>query len=283
MIEALQYEFMRNALAAGLLASIACGAIGTLVVLNRKVFITAGIAHSAYGGVGLGYFLRINPVWTAVVFSVAAALGMGVIDRCTRQRSDTLIGVLWALGMAVGIILIDLTEGYKADLMSFLFGSILAVPTSDLVYMAALDVLILVVVTLFHKELLAISFDESFAVVQNVPVERLYYTMIVLIAVTVVMLMRVVGLIMVIALLTMPAAIGVMLAKDLRRAMALATGFGMGFTAIGLWLSYRFDLTSGATIILVATLGYLLSLLIQHLGRKFRWSAKRDNAMSSGM
>ena len=282
MIEALHYDFMRNALAAGLLASIACGVVGTLVVLNRKVFIAAGIAHAAYGGVGLGYFLRVNPVWTAVAFSVAAALGMGAVERATRQRSDTLIGVMWALGMAVGVILIDLTEGYKADLMSFLFGSILTVPAGDLALMAGLDVLILLGVTLFHKELLAVSFDESFAVVQNVPVERLYYGMVCMIAVTVVMLMRVVGLIMLIALLTMPAAIGVLFARDLRRVMAVAAGLGMVFTTAGLWLSYRFDLTSGAAIILVATAAYLGSLGIQRLGRASAWRARRDSATSSG-
>ena len=128
IIEALQFTFMRNALLAGILVSIACGIIGTFVVVKRIVFISGGIAHAAYGGIGLGYYLKVNPVLGAIVFSVASALGMGAVQRKTRQRADTIIGVMWAIGMATGIIFVDLSEGYKVDLMSYLFGSILAVP-----------------------------------------------------------------------------------------------------------------------------------------------------------
>ena len=281
MIEALEFEFMRNALIAGLLTSVACGIIGTFVVLNRKVFISAGIAHAAYGGVGLGYYLRVNPLWTAMVFSLLAALGMGVVERSTKERSDTLIGVMWALGMAIGIILIDLTKGYKADLMSFLFGSVLTVATSDLICMAILDLVIVILVAIFHKELLALSFDELFATVQNVPVERLYYALICMIAITVVMLMRIVGLIMVIALLTMPAAISSAYVHDMRKMMVVATALGMLFTTVGLWLSFTLDLTSGATIILVATGFYFLSMA--RLSRVWRimWKGRRSSAMPS--
>ena len=207
MIEALQFGFMRNALMAGVLVSVACGIIGTFVVIKRIVFVSGGIAHAAYGGIGLGYYLKLNPVLGAIVFSVAAALGMGVVHRRTRQRADTIIGVMWAIGMAIGIVFIDLTEGYKADLMSYLFGSILAVPSTDLMIMAALDLVIITLVALFDKELLAVSFDETFATVENVPVDAIYLILMCLIGLTVVMMMRVVGLIMVIALLTMPAAI----------------------------------------------------------------------------
>lgn len=260
MLEALQYEFMRNALLAGLLTSIACGVIGTFVVLNRIVFISGGIAHSAYGGVGLGYFFGFSPILGAVGFSLAAALGIGLIQRHTRQRADTLIGVLWAFGMATGIILIDLTPGYKADLLSYLFGSILAVPTGDLWLMLALDLVIVSLVALLYKELLALSFDETYATVANVPVGAISLVLTALIALTVVMLMRVVGLIMVIALLTIPAAIAGQFVRDMRAMMLLAGGLGMLFTTIGLWLSYRLNLTSGATIILVSTAAFLVSL-----------------------
>jgi len=267
MTEILELEFMRHALVAGLLASVACGVIGAYVVLNRVVFISAGIAHAAYGGIGLGYFLGFNPVVGALGFSLAAALGMGVVERRTRQRTDTLIGALWAIGMAVGIILVDLTQGYKADLMSYLFGSILAVPTRDLWLMAGLDVLLLLVVGLCYKELLALSFDEDFAKVRNVPVHGLYLLLLCLIALTVVMLMRVVGLILVIALLTLPAAISALFLHDLRKVMAGAIGLGACFATLGLLLSYWADLTSGATIILVAAAGYLVALA---------WKAARD-------
>jgi zinc transport system permease protein len=270
MIEALQFDFMRNALIAGVLVSIACGIIGTFVVINRIVFISGGIAHAAYGGIGLGYFFKFSPVLGAVIFSILAALGMGIAQRQTRQRADTIIGVMWAIGMAVGIILVDLTEGYKADLMSYLFGSILAVSSNDLSIMLGLDIIIIALAALFYKELLAISFDETFATVANVPVDAIYLTLMCMIALTVVMMMRVVGLIMVIALLTMPAAIGGQFVKDMRKMMVLASILGMFFTTVGLWLSYSLNLTSGATIILVAGAVYLLSVAVQPLLRRIQ-------------
>jgi zinc transport system permease protein len=270
MIEALQFDFMRYALLAGVLVSIACGIIGTLVVVNRIVFLSGGIAHAAYGGIGLGYFFQINPVVGAMLFSVIAALAMGGVQRRTRQRADTLIGVMWAIGMAIGIILVDLSGGYKADLMSYLFGSILTVSPQDLLIMAGLDLAIVLLVVLFYRELLAICFDETFATVINLPVTPFYLTLMAMIALTVVMMMRVVGLIMVIALLTMPAATSGQFVKGMAQMMGLATGLGMVFTTIGLWLSYRFNLTSGATIILVAGAVYLASITLQPLLSRWR-------------
>ena len=270
MSEALQFDFMRNALWAGLLVSIACGIIGTFVVINRLVFISGGIAHAAYGGIGLGYFFQFNPMLGAILFSLVSALAMGLVQRQTRQRADTIIGVMWAVGMATGIIFVDLTEGYKADLMSYLFGSILAVPKSDLVIMLLLDLIIVALVILFYKELLAISFDETFATVANVPVDAIYLTLMCLVALTVVMMMRVVGLILVIALLTMPAAIAGQWVKEMKQMMVLASILGMSFTTAGLWLSYWLNLTSGATIILVAGAIFLLSTTVQLLVKRTR-------------
>ncbi len=286
MSEALQFDFMRNALWAGLLVSIACGIIGTFVVINRLVFISGGIAHAAYGGIGLGYFFQFNPMLGAILFSLVSALAMGLVQRKTRQRADTIIGVMWAVGMAIGIIFVDLTEGYKADLMSYLFGSILAVPKSDLLIMLLLDLIIVVLVILFYKELLAISFDETFATVANVPVDAIYLTLMCLVALTVVMMMRVVGLILVIALLTMPAAIAGQWVKEMKQMMVLASILGMSFTTAGLWLSYWLNLTSGATIILVAGATYLLSITVQPLVRRIRpnyiiKSKRRKRAIAS--
>jgi zinc transport system permease protein len=265
LIEALQFDFMRNALIAGILVSIACGVIGTFVVINRIVFISGGIAHAAYGGIGLGYFFQFSPILGAMIFSVGSALGMGLVQRKTRQRADTIIGVMWAIGMAIGIILVDLSGGYKADLMSYLFGSILTVSTQDLIIMVILDLVIIAMAVLFYKELLAMSFDETFAVVMNVPVDAIYLALMCMIALTIVMMMRVVGLIMVIALLTIPAAISSQFSHAMRKMMILASGLGMAFTTIGLWLSYTLNFTSGATIILVAGAAYLLSLGLKPL------------------
>jgi len=264
MLEALQFDFMRNALLAGLLISIACGIVGTFVITKRIVFLSGSIAHAAYGGIGLGYFLGFNPVLGAFLFSLAAAVGMSSIQRKARERADTLIGALWAIGMAVGIILIDLSGGYKADLMSYLFGSILTVPQQDLWLLLGLDLGILIIVRLFYKELVAISFDETFSTVQNVPVDKIYTLLVIMTALTVVMMMRIVGLIMVIALLTMPAAISGQFVKSMKKMMVMASFLGALFTLIGLWLSYWLNLTSGACIILVAGVSYIASLAIKN-------------------
>ncbi|ACK67839.1 ABC-3 protein [Rippkaea orientalis PCC 8801] len=266
IFSSLQFEFMRNALLAGILVSIACGIVGTLVVINRIVFISGGIAHAAYGGIGLGYFYRFNPVLGAILFALIAALGMGWVARKTQQRADTIIGVMWAVGMAIGIIFVDLTPGYKADLMSYLFGSILTVSQENLLIMSALDVMIIISVFLFYKELLAISFDPIFAFTRNVPVDSLYLMLVTMIGLTVVMVMQVVGLIMVIALLTIPAAIAGQFWQDLKQIMIVAMILGGIFTTLGLGLSYAFNLTSGATVILISGAGYLLSLMIKKLG-----------------
>ena len=259
------YGFMRNALLAGVLVSIACGIIGTLVVLNRIVFISGGIAHAAYGGVGIAYFLGADPVLGAVGFSLLSSLAMGLVHRKEGQRADTIIGVMWAIGMAIGIIFLSLSPGYKADLMSFLFGSILAVSTMDLWLMAGIALLSLVFMLLFYRQLLALSFDQTFATVRNVPVGPLYLAMITLIGLTVVIAMRVVGLIMVIALLTIPPAIANLYLKDMRAIMALSAALSLLFCTIGLIISYVLNFPSGAVIILVAGLAYVLAALIRSL------------------
>ncbi len=266
MIEALHYEFMRNALLAGILVSVACGVIGVFVVVNRRVFVSGGIAHAAYGGVGLGYLLGFSPVVGALLFSLGAALAMGSVRRATGERGDTLIGVMWAMGMALGVVFVDLAAGYKADLMSYLFGSILTVPRGDLWIMAALDLVILASIGFLYKEFVAMAYDETFVAVRNVPVTALDLLLTCLTALTVVMSMRVVGLILVIALLTIPAAISIRFVRGMHRVMIVAVVLGTLFTCAGLWLSYVWNLTSGASIILVAGAAYIAALLIPRPG-----------------
>ena len=204
MWEALQFEFMRNALVAGVLVSICCGIIGTLVVVNRISFISGGIAHAAYGGIGLAFYTGISPTVGAAFFSVAVAMIMGVITLKNRQRADAVIGALWAIGMALGIILIDLTPGYNVDLMSYLFGSILTVPKSDVWLMFPFDFILIAVIVIFYKEFVAMSYDEEFAFVLGLPVKTLYFVMLGMMALSIVMIIKLVGLILVIALLTIP-------------------------------------------------------------------------------
>ncbi len=266
MIETLQFDFMRHALAAGLLASIICGIMGTLAVVNRIVFLSGGIAHAAYGGIGLAFFFGWPYLAGTLGFALAAAFLMAAVSLKSKHRADTIIGVIWAVGMAIGIILIDLTPGYNVDLMSYLFGSILTVPASDLYIMLAMGVAIALLVAFYYKDLLALSYDEEFARIRGVPVKALYFAMIGMLAVTIVLVIRVVGLILVIALLTIPPFIVEKYARSLIQMMVGSSLLGAVFTIAGLWLAYAYDLTSGAAIILVAGLGFLISLLIDKLG-----------------
>ncbi len=262
-MELLQYEFIRNAIMAGILASISCGIIGVYVVVKRIVFISGGIAHASFGGIGLGYYLGINPILGVLPFSIASALSMGWVSKRSRLPEDTAIGILWAMGMSIGIILVSLTPGYAPDLMTYLFGNILTVPFSDIVLMLVLDAIIILVVYSFYKEFLALCFDEEFATVRGVHAERLYLILLCLIALTIVVLIRVVGIILVIALLTIPAAMSRQFTSNLKKMMMLSILFGAVFSSGGIWLSYLFDVPSGATIVLVMSVVYLLYSLVK--------------------
>ena len=277
MLEALQFEFMRNALMAGLLAAVICGIMGTLVVVNRIVFLSGGIAHAAYGGIGLSFFFGWPYMAGTIGFSLFAAMLMASITLQSKHRADTIIGVVWALGMAFGIILMDLTPGYHVDLMSYLFGSILTVPDSDLWTMLVMAAVIAAFVVGYYNDLLALSYDEEFAQVRGVPVKGLYFTMIGMLAVTIVMVIQVVGLILIIALLTIPPFIAEKYATSLFQMMAGSSILGALFTMTGLWLAYRFDLTSGASIILVSGIAFLMILGIE----KLRLSARKANGRHS--
>ncbi len=268
MIEALQFDFMQNALVAGLLASIICGVIGTLVVVNRLVFLSGGIAHAAYGGIGLAFYFKWPYLPGTIGFSLAAAMLMAFVSHTVKHRADTIVGVIWAVGMAFGIILLDLTPGYNVDLMSYLFGSILTVPLSDLVGMSIVGVVITVLVFFYYPDLLAMSYDEEFAKIRGVRVKALYFGLIGMLAVTIVLVIQVVGLILVIALLTIPPFIAEKYAKSLAQMMMASTVLGSAFTLIGLWLSYQYNLTSGATIIMVSGFAFIVSLLIDRISFK---------------
>ncbi|TFG40660.1 MAG: metal ABC transporter permease [Syntrophobacterales bacterium] len=261
MIEALQLEFIRNALAAGILVSLVCGVIGSLVVVNRIVFLAGGIAHAAYGGIGLAFFMGWPYVAGTLGVSVVSAGIMAAVTLRARHRADAVVGVIWAVGMAIGVILLDLTPGYNADLMSYLFGSILAVPASDLWQMGAIAVGVVIAVSFYYNDFLAMSYDDEFARLRRVPVTFLYCLLLVMTALTVVMIIRVVGLILVIALLTIPPFIAEKFTGSLRAMMVVASLLSCFFTVSGLWLSYLLNLTSGATIILVAAVGFFAAAL----------------------
>lgn len=257
-----QHAFLQTALLAGLLASLGCGVIGTFVVVKRIAFMAGGIAHSVLGGMGAALYFGFDPLLGALAAAVLSALLIGLVRLAWNAQEDTLIGALWAIGMAIGILFIAKTPGYTTDLMSFLFGNILLVPRRELWFMAGLDLVLLVTVMLFYRQLLAVTFDEEFARLRGVPVAFFYLLLLCLVAVTVVLLIQVVGLILVIALLTLPAAIAGHYVHSLGGMMLIATLLGGVFTSAGLALSYGPDLPAGPTMILLAGSVYVVSAVL---------------------
>ena len=265
MLDALAYDFIQNALLAGLLVSMASGIIGSLIVVNRMVFLAGGIAHTAYGGIGVAVFLGVPIFLGASLFAIGAALIIALITLEHRERMDTFIGLMWAVGMAVGVVLIDLTPGYNADFMSYLFGSILAVSENDLWFMGGLLALIVFIMTFWYRDILAVSYDSEYASLRGINVRFFYTLILVLSALTVVVAIKVVGLILVIALLTIPVYIAEKLSTTLYMMMILSGLFSSLFTLLGLGFSYSFDIASGASIILISAFSLFIFLFFKKL------------------
>ncbi len=264
------YPFMRHALLAGVLASIACGVVGSYVAVRRITYIAGGIAHCVLGGIGGAYYLRkthglewLDPLYGAAAAALAAAMVIGLVSLRAKEREDTVISALWAIGMATGIIFISRTPGYNADLMSYLFGNILMVGTRDLWLIGGLDALVLAVGLLFYNQFLAICYDEEYARLRDIKVEFFYLLLLCITALTVVLLVTVVGIVLVVALLTLPIAVAGHFSRTLWQMMGLSVILSVIFTTTGLMLSYGPDLPSGATIIAVSGAAYVLVLLLK--------------------
>jgi len=254
MFDILSYTFMQRALLASTLIGAICAIIGVYVVLKSLAFIGSGIAHASFGGVALGYLLGWNLIFSAAVFSLLTALGIGAVSRRSQVREDTAIGIFFATSMALGIVLIGLLQGYNVDLFGFLFGSVLAVSQQDLWLSVGMGLLVLLTVGLFYKEFLFISFDAEMAQVVGLPAAALYYLLLALIALTVVISLKVVGIILVEALIVTPAAAAYQLTDDLGRMMGASVAIGILSAVVGLFLSYWLNIASGATIVLTAAL-----------------------------
>lgn len=276
MIEGIfQYTFLQHAVASAILASLICGVMGAIISEKKLVMMSGGVAHTAFGGIGLGHFLKIEPIIGALGFAVCAALGIAKIQRSTRTNADLLIGMFWSLGMAMGILFIALTPGYPPDMSSYLFGDILTVSRLDLGLMLALGIVILSVVWAYFPYVKAYLFDDEFTRVLGVNTRLLENLLYVLIALTVVIVIRVVGIILVIALLTIPPAIARQYSYSLKNIMLLSAIIGTIFCLSGLWLSYELQFSSGAAIILIASSGYLLaSSAKMHQRRRLAKAAK---------
>ena len=271
MIRALfEYQFLQNALLAGILASIVCGIIGVIVVEKKLVMMSGGIAHTAYGGVGLGYLLGIEPIIGAFLFSISAAIGIGFIKRKASVQSDVIIGLFWSLGMALGIVFIALMPGYPPDINSYLFGNILSVTKLDLYLMFTLTFLVVLIVIALFNDWKAYLFDEEFASIIGIKTVFLDYLLLILVAMTVVVLIRVAGIIMVLALLTAPAAIAGMFSEKLKNRMIYAIILGITFCIAGLWISYTLDIASGACIVILSVLFYFVIYATRAIQRRIK-------------
>jgi zinc transport system permease protein len=261
----ISYDFVIHALEAAFLASITCGFIGAYIVARRMVFISGGITHASFGGIGLGYFLGINPIFGAAIFSILSAFGIRLVSKQTDIREDSAIGILWSFGMAVGIIFIYLTPGYAPNLMSYLFGSILTVTTTDLTLMGILAAATVAIFLLFYRTILFISFDEEYARSHNAPVETFNYLMLTLVALVIVINIRVAGIILVISYLTIPQSTANLFVNDLKKIIILSMIISFAGSLTGLFLSYYWNIPSGATIIFVFVLIFIIARAIVYL------------------
>lgn len=264
-----EYAFIQNAIIGTLLASIACGLLGTIIVEKKLVMLSGGIAHTAFGGIGLGYFLNVEPIYTALGFSVFSALSIVCIQRRSGVMNDVLIGMFWPLGMALGIIFVSLTPGYPPDMTSYLFGDILTITKTDLLIMGGLDLILIITVTGMFKLLQAYLFDEEFSTALGLPVvlaETLTYIMI---AITVIVLIRVVGIILVLALLCVPPALARLFKPNLAVIMGLAIVLSAFLCLSGLSISYEYNIASGAAIVIFSVLIYAVFQLLRYLRSLF--------------
>lgn len=261
--------FLQNAIIAGILASVSCGITGTFVVVKRIGFISGGIAHTALGGLGVAFYFGINPMTGALISAILAAIIIGFVTIKVHEHTDTVISALWAVGMAIGLLFMSAAPGYNANLITYLFGNILMVSGSDLFILAALNIVIFIIVFLFYRQFVLISFDEVYSKLRGLKINLIYILLLCMIAMTVVLLIQVVGLILVIALLTLPAAIARIFFHNISKIMFSAIILGLLFTILGLVLSYySWNMPAGATIIIVAGTVYLVSVSIKNFTKK---------------
>ena len=260
--EIFDYQFLANATIACLLSGISCGIIGSYIVCRRLVFLSGGITHASFGGIGMAYYLGINPILGALAFAVLSAIGIEAATERIRIREDSAIGILWSFGMAIGVIFIYLTPGYAPNLMSYLFGNILTVTQIDLYALIGLDVILIGLFTFLYRPILYIAFDRDYAQSQHIPTRTVSYFMLVLTAIAIVLSIRVVGIVLLISLLTIPAVIANSITRSFRNILWIASAVAACGTFVGLYVSYKTDIPSGASTIFVLTLALIVVKLL---------------------
>lgn len=264
MIDLLQYNFFQNALWGSLLTAIACGIVGTYIVSRRLVFISGGITHASFGGLGLGFYLGMNPILMAMLFSVLSAFGVEWVSRTQNVREDSAIAGFWSLGMALGVIFIFLTPGYAPDLSAYLFGNILTIAMSDIIWIASLVGILIIFFGLFLRTIVYVAFDRDFAVTQHLPVKWVEYAMMCFIAMTIVFSIRLVGIMLLMSLLTLPQITVNLFTADFKKIIWGSIAIGFAGCVAGLVLSYYLNVPSGAFIILVLVVLFLVVKAIKY-------------------
>lgn len=265
LLSLLEYRFFTNALLASVFTAITCGIMGTYVVSRRIVFVSGGITHASFGGIGIAHFLGLNPVLGATVFALLTGMGIEGFSSRGNIRNDSVIAMLWSLGMAIGIIFIYLTPGYAPNLMSYLFGNILTINTMDLRFLALLSVIVILFFMLFYRQILYISFDEEFARSQNMKVNLINFSLMALVSLSIVLNIKTVGIILLISLLTVPQNTANLFTKDFKKIIYYSVLIAFLGSFSGLIISYYLDIPSGAAIIFNLILIYLIARLIRML------------------
>ncbi|MBR5892203.1 MAG: metal ABC transporter permease [Bacteroidaceae bacterium] len=256
-MEILEYQFFQNALIGSLFACIACGIIGVYVVTRRLVFISGGITHASFGGVGLGMYLGINPALTAFVFAAASALGVELMGR-KEVREDSAIALFWILGMSAGIIFCFLTPGYSSEMSTYLFGNILTITPADIITLAAISLILSLVTTILYRQIVLVAFDSQFASTRGVNTRLIQGAMMLATALTIVATLRLVGVVLVMSMLTIPQMTALLFTNNYGKGILLSIAIGYAATLLGLILSYNINVPSGATIILCSIAIYTL-------------------------
>lgn len=266
ILELLQYTFFQHALLGSLFASIACGIIGTYIVTRRLVFISGGITHASFGGIGIGLYTGISPLLTAAIFSVLSAFGVEWLSKRSDMREDSAIAVFWTFGMAIGIIFSFLAPGFTPDLSSFLFGNILTITQSDILLLGILSIVLIIFFSLFLRPIVAIAFNREFARSQHLPVATFEYLLMMFIALTIVSCLRMVGIVLAISLLTLPQMTANLFTSRFKNIIWLSIGIGYISCLGGLLFSYKYQIPSGAAIIFISILIYVAAKIC----RQFR-------------
>lgn len=277
IFELLQYDFFFNTVLAAVFASISVGIIGTYIVSRRMVFLSGGITHASFGGIGIAYYFGFNPVFGAAIFAVLSALGIDALSHKKHMRHDSLIGLWWSAGMALGIVFIYITPGYTPNLMTYLFGSILAVSVLDVYLLAGLAFVVAIFFVLFHKSIMFIAFDPEYAQTHKVPVKTLSLITSALVALTIVFSIKVAGIILIISLLTVPQAIVNMFTNNYKNIILFSIVISFVGIFAGLVISFSVDIPSGATIIFALLFLFLVARLVALIMKRLELSVSSKN------